>query len=102
MLELQLADGSIRGPYGKLGDVIVKVDKRKFLVDVVVVDIKISRNLSHTPIIIGRPFLSTMKAITNWDKGMVELKEGLERIEFPISRLMKYPKDASEDMCLLS
>ena len=99
MLELQLADGSIREPYGKLEDVIVKVEKCKFPVDFTVVDMKISGNLSHAPIILGRPFLATAKAITDWDKGTVELKVGSERIELPISRLMKNHEDASEDLC---
>ena len=33
---------------------------------------------------------------------MVELKVGLENIEFLISHLIKYPNDASESVCLLS
>ena len=35
---------------------------------------KILGNLSHAFMIFRRPFLDMVKAITNWDKGMVELK----------------------------
>ena len=58
--------------------------------------------MSHAAIILPRPFLAITKAITDWDKGIVELNLGSERIELPISCSMKYPKDPSEDVCLLS
>ena len=76
MLELQLEDGLIRGLSGKLKDKIVKVEKYRLPIDFLVAYIKILRNLSHAPIILGRPFLATTKAIINCDKGMVELKVG--------------------------
>ena len=50
----------------------MKVEKRNYLVDFVVVDMKISGNLSYAPIILWRLFLAMMKAITDWDKGRVE------------------------------
>ena len=40
-LELQLADGSIRAPYGRLDDVIVVVGSLAFPVDFIVTDVKI-------------------------------------------------------------
>ena len=55
---------------------IVKVEKCKFPLYFFVVDMKISGNLNHAPIILGRPFLATAKAITDWDKRTVELKVG--------------------------
>ena len=62
ILELQLADGSIREPYGKLEDVIVKVEKFKFLVNFIVVDMNISGNISHAPILgfLWRFFILTL------------------------------------------
>ena len=51
LLELQLADGSILELCGKLEDVIVKVEKCKFSVDFVLVDMKISGDFNHAPII---------------------------------------------------
>ena len=102
MLELQLADGSIKEPYGIMEDVVVTVKNCKFPVDFVVIDMKLAGNLSKAPIILGRPFLATARAITDWGKGTIELKVGSEKIELPISNLMKYPKESSEDVCFVS
>ena len=90
MLELQLVDGLIR-ELSKLEDVIVKVEKCQFLIVFVVVEVKILENLSHAPIIFGRPFLAMAKAIANWDKGTIDLKVEWTKIKLPISHLMKYP-----------
>ena len=76
MLELQLAVGSIKEPYGIMEDVVVTVKNCKFPVDFVVIDMKLAGNLSKAPIILGRPFLATSRAITNWGKGTIELKVG--------------------------
>ena len=80
----------------------MKVEKCLFLVDFVIVIMKISGNLSHASNILGRPFFSMTKAIIDWDKGMVDLKVGLEKFEVPISHLMKYSKDSNEDICFLN
>ena len=102
LMELHLADGSMRKPHGIVEDVIVKVENCCFPVDFVIVDMKIPENLVNAPIILGRPFLATGNAITNWGKGTVEFKVGGETIEIPISKTMKHPKDSSEDACFLS
>ena len=59
-IELSLADGSVRRPHGVVEDVIVKVENYYFPVD-----------FTNSPIILGRTFLASAKAITNWDKGEV-------------------------------
>ena len=68
LIELCLADGSVRKPHGIVEDVIVRIEGYYFLVDFLVVDMKITKELSQAPIIIGRPFLATAKAITDWGK----------------------------------
>ncbi|CAA6663336.1 unnamed protein product [Spirodela intermedia] len=61
---MKFVDGSIRQPYGRLEDVIVKVESC-FLIDFLVADMKVIENLSQAPIILGRPFLATVQATTN-------------------------------------
>ena len=69
-IELSLADGSVRRPHSVVEDVIVKVENCYFLVDFIIMD------LTDSHIILGRPFLATAKAITDWDKGEVIFQVG--------------------------
>ncbi|CAA7410749.1 unnamed protein product [Spirodela intermedia] len=55
LLELQFVDGSIKQPYGVLKDVMIKIEHCTFLVDFI----------SRAPIVLGKPFLTTAKAITD-------------------------------------
>ena len=68
-IELSLADGSVRRPHGVVEDVIVKVKNCYFPVDFIIVGMKSMKDLTDSPIILGRPFLATAKAITDWGKG---------------------------------
>ncbi|CAA7394332.1 unnamed protein product [Spirodela intermedia] len=74
--KLQLADGSIRQPIRKLEDVIVRVENYCFPVDFIVADMKVIENLSHAPIILGRPFSATSQVSTDFGKGIVKIKVG--------------------------
>ena len=65
LVELCLANGSIRKPHGLVEDVIVRIEDCYFPVDFVVVDMKMTKELSQAPIILGRPFLATTKAVTD-------------------------------------
>ena len=71
--ELCLAGGSFRKPHGVVEDVIARIKYCYFLVDFLVVDMKMTKELSQVPIILGRPFLATTKAVTNKGKGEVIL-----------------------------
>ena len=53
----------MRKPYDIVEDVIVKIEYCYFLVDFLVIDIKITKELSQAPIILGRPFLATAKVV---------------------------------------
>ena len=64
-IELSLVDGSMRRPHGVVEDVIVKVENCYFPVDFIIVDMKSTKDLTDSPIILGRPFLATVKAITD-------------------------------------
>ena len=98
LIELCLADGSVRKPHGIVEDVIVRIEGCYFLVDFLVVDMKITKELSQAPIILGRPFLVTLKAITDWGKGEVILKVGEHTVKVNINKLVKYPSQAFEDL----
>ena len=76
LVELCLAYGSVRKPHGIVKDDIIKIEDCYFSVDFLVVDMKTTKELSQTSIILGRPFLATVKAVTDWGKEEVLLKSG--------------------------
>ena len=63
---LQLADRSIAYPRGVLEDVLVKVDKFIFPIDFIVLDMEKDQQI---PLILGRPFLATERALIDVHKG---------------------------------
>ena len=98
LVELCIADRSVRKPHELAEDVIVRIEECYFPVDFLVVDMKMTKELSQAPIILGRPFLATAKAVTDWGKGEVILKVGEHTVKVDINKLMKYPSRASEDL----
>ena len=98
LVELCLANGSVRKPHGVVEDVIVRIEDCYFLVYFLVVDIKIIKELSEAPIILGRPFLVTAKAVTDWGKREVILKVREHTVKVDIKKLMKYRSQASEEL----
>ena len=97
-LELQLADGSIRAPYGKLEDEIVIVGNLAFPVDFIVTDVKIIGAICNAPIILGRLFHATARAIADFDKGRIELRMGHDKLEIPIPNLKRIPDYVCKDI----
>lgn len=61
-MTIHMTDRSIMYPRGIIEDLLVKVGKFVFLVDFVVQDMKEDEEL---PIILGRPFLSIVHAVTS-------------------------------------
>ncbi|KAK8547445.1 hypothetical protein V6N12_031582 [Hibiscus sabdariffa] len=68
---LQLADHSYVQPEGKIEDILVKVDKFIFPADFLILDCETYEN---APIILGRPFLSTSRAVIDFDKDEIVFK----------------------------
>ena len=66
MVTLQLADRSLKHPWGVIEDVLVKEDKFIFPADFIVLDMEEDKEI---PIILGRPFLATGKAMIDVQKG---------------------------------
>ncbi|KAG2409367.1 uncharacterized protein HKW66_Vig0000320 [Vigna angularis] len=68
---LQLADRSIKYPYGVVEDVVIKIDKLQFPVDFVVMKMEEDAEI---PLILGRPFMKTAKVVIHMEEGILKLK----------------------------
>ena len=90
-IEMSLADGFVRRPHDVVEDVIVKVENYYFPVDFIIVDMKSTKDLTDSPIILGRRFLATAKAITDWGKGEVIFQIGDITMKVSINKLMRHP-----------
>ena len=77
---------------------IVRIERCYFPVDFLVVDMKITKELSQAPIILEVPFLATAKAVIDWGKGEVILKVREHMVKVNIKKLMKYPSQAFKDL----
>ena len=97
-IELSLADGSVRRPHGVVEDVIVKVENCYFLVDFIIVDMKSTKDLTDSPIILGRPFLATAKVITDWGKGEAIFQVGDSTMKVSINKLMRHPSHETDEV----
>ena len=89
-IDLLLADGSIRQPFGRLEDAVIKVKDHEFLFDFIVTHNSEPKHFSHALIILGRPFLDTSRAIEDWGKGVVKLKIGEEEVEIDVLKITKF------------
>ena len=90
LVELCLVDGSVWKPHGIVEDVIVRIEDCYFLVYFLVVEMKMTKDLSQAPIILGQRFLATAKVIIDWGKGEVILKVREYTVKVDINKLMKY------------
>ena len=91
-ITLQLADRSITKPRGILEDVLVKVNDLHYLVDFKVLDMEAPKQLNHTPIILGRPFLATAKGRIDCESGNIEMASGDKTNRFNIFEVSKKNK----------
>ncbi|XP_073224760.1 uncharacterized protein [Cicer arietinum] len=89
-LMLQFADRSMKHPYGVVEDVLVKVDKFIFPVDFVVLDMEEDNDI---PLILGRPFLATGRAMIDVADGTLTLKVNEETVTFNILKAMEHSKE---------
>ncbi|CAM8970961.1 unnamed protein product [Rhodiola kirilowii] len=82
------ADRSCRLSRGVLKDVPVKVKHIYLPVDFIVLDISEDVDI---PIILGRPFLYTAKAVIDMDRGSLALRVGNEKVVFILPDMFKSP-----------
>ncbi|KAL0354747.1 UNVERIFIED_CONTAM: Retrovirus-related Pol polyprotein from transposon.6 [Sesamum radiatum] len=94
IVTLQLADRSIKYPRGIIEDVLVKVGKFVIPVDFVVLDMEEDAN---TPLILGRPFLATGKALIDVQKGQLTLRINDEEVIFNVFKAIKHPRVADHE-----
>ncbi|XP_068498441.1 uncharacterized protein [Phaseolus vulgaris] len=92
-MQLQLADRSIKYPYGVVEDIMVKVDKFMFPVDFVVMDIKKDEEV---PLILDRPFMKTARIVVDVDKGELQLRAQNEDVTFHLFDGLKNFKAGEE------
>ncbi|CAL1413408.1 unnamed protein product [Linum trigynum] len=88
-MSIQLADRSIVHPRGIAEDLIVAVGPFSYPVDFVILDINEDVDV---PLILGRPFLATAKALIDVNDGKLILRAGGEQITFSVSDNMKHPQ----------
>ncbi|GJY42168.1 reverse transcriptase domain-containing protein [Tanacetum coccineum] len=96
-MTLELADRSITRPKGLVEDVFVKVGSFHFPTDFVVVDFEAD---PRVPLILGRSFLRTSRALIDVYEGELILRDGDERLIFHVD---KHPqKHANESIKMIN
>ncbi|MCH95291.1 hypothetical protein A2U01_0016266, partial [Trifolium medium] len=91
-MTLILADRTKVYPYGILEDVLVRVDNTIFPAGLVVMDIEEDE---EAPILLGRPFLSTGKALIDMETGEIKFRVDDTVVTFNINNMMQQKKEAS-------
>ncbi|GKB82514.1 reverse transcriptase domain-containing protein [Tanacetum coccineum] len=86
-MTLELADRSITKPIGIAEDVSVKVGVFHFPADFVVVDFDAD---PRVPLILGRSFLKTGRALIDVYKGELTLRVGKEAVTFNLDQTSRY------------
>ncbi|GKF41011.1 reverse transcriptase domain-containing protein, partial [Tanacetum coccineum] len=86
-MTLELADRSISEPIGIAEDVYVTVGKFQFPADFVVVDFEPD---PRVPLILGRSFFKTSRALIDVYEGEITLRVGREAITFNLDQTSRY------------
>nr|GEZ52462.1 reverse transcriptase domain-containing protein [Tanacetum cinerariifolium] len=92
-MTLELADRSITSPVGIAEDVYVKVGSFYFSAEFVVVDFDAD---PRVPLILGRSFLKTEKALIDVFEGELNLRVGKEAITFNLDKTSRYSANYSD------
>ena len=94
---LQLADRSLKHPREVIEDVLIKVDKFIFLADFIVLDMEEDKEI---PIILGRPFLATGRAMIDVQRGELKLRVQEDEVKFNVFEAVRHP--AESDTCFMA
>ncbi|GJY33834.1 reverse transcriptase domain-containing protein [Tanacetum coccineum] len=92
-MKLELADRSISGPIGIAKDVNVKVGVFQFLADFVVVDFEPD---PRVPLILGRCFLKTGRALIDVYECELTLRVGNKAITYNLDQTLRYSANYNE------
>ncbi|KAK4708596.1 hypothetical protein R3W88_029521 [Solanum pinnatisectum] len=89
-MRLLMADQSIKHPVGILYDILIKVDQFIFLADFVILDCEIDAEI---PIILGRPFLATGRALMYVKSRKLKFLVNNDEVTFNICKSIKQPSN---------
>ncbi|XP_049400065.1 uncharacterized protein LOC125864194 [Solanum stenotomum] len=89
-MRLMMADRSVKRPVGVLCDELVRVDTFIFPADFVILDCEVD---FEVPIISGRSFLATGRALVDVERGELKFRLNKDEVKFNICRSMKQPND---------
>ena len=92
-LSLEKADRSMTSPKGIIEDVLIKVGKFIFPVDFVVLDMEEDEKV---PLILGRPFLATSRALIDVESGELTLRVGDDKVQLSVYKKDKLQKKENE------
>ncbi|XP_049385643.1 uncharacterized protein LOC125849714 [Solanum stenotomum] len=81
-----MADLLIKHPVGILYDILVKVDRFIFMANFVILDCEIDAEI---PIILGRQFLVTRRALVDVERGKLKFHVNDDEVAFNICKSMK-------------
>ncbi|XP_009604165.1 uncharacterized protein [Nicotiana tomentosiformis] len=87
-MKLLMAYRTLKKPLGVIDDVLVKVDRFYFPANFVILDYEVDVEI---PIILGRPFLATGRAICDVKAGELKFRLNDEETIFHIQKSMKQP-----------
>ncbi|GKC68631.1 reverse transcriptase domain-containing protein [Tanacetum coccineum] len=93
-MSLELADRSIQYPRGIAENVLIKIDKFILPIDFVILDM---REDSKIPIILGRPFLVTARAMIDVFNKKITLRVGNEEVIFDVDQSIKRPPTEDDE-----
>ncbi|XP_049378078.1 uncharacterized protein LOC125842818 [Solanum stenotomum] len=89
-MRLLMAEHSIKHPVGILYDILVKVDRFILPADLVILVCEINVKI---PIILGRPFLATDRALVDVENGKLKFRVNEDEVTFNVCKSMKHPND---------
>ncbi|XP_070003033.1 uncharacterized protein [Nicotiana sylvestris] len=84
----------MKRPLSIIDDVLVGVDKFILPADFVILDYEVD---TEVPIILGRPFLATRKALVDVEAGELIFRVGDEKVVFHMCKSIKHPN--SSEVC---
>ncbi|XP_047175601.1 uncharacterized protein LOC124843026 [Vigna umbellata] len=96
-MTLQIADRSLKYPYGVAEDVLMKVDKFLFPVDFVIMEMEEDVNVS---LILRRPFMKIARVLIELENDKLKVRVQDEEVNFNVFEAMSHPKDDKESFHL--
>ncbi|XP_059310152.1 uncharacterized protein LOC132061331 [Lycium ferocissimum] len=87
-MRLQMVDRFIKKLIGVVDDVLVQVDNFMLPSDFFILDCAIDKDI---PIILGRPFLATARALMDSEKNEMKFRVNDEEVTFQASKGMNFP-----------